>query len=109
MIRIVVCCQADRNKSGRGWHHHSRAPQSPVNGAGGITGCEYDAQSKGSFQSGPLFFGFFRRHTFFAPWTKSRETFVVPTALTTRQQTAGQEMSRLTMGISGAIALVLIS
>jgi hypothetical protein len=48
--------QADQRKSGRGWHHHSRAPQSPVNGAGGITGCGEDAPAKRSFQARIQFF-----------------------------------------------------
>jgi hypothetical protein len=34
-------------------------PASPVNGAGGITGCGNDAQARGSFQPGLVFFGFF--------------------------------------------------
>jgi hypothetical protein len=39
-------------------------PASPVNGAGGITGCGKDAQAFGSFQPGPAFFQIFSRPLF---------------------------------------------
>ena len=35
-------------------------PASPVNGAGGITGCRNDSRPKKSFQQGRTFFQFFR-------------------------------------------------
>ena len=54
-------------------------PASPVNGAGGITGCGNDAQAFGSFQPGPAFFQIFSRPIFVPemayfekPWASDR-------------------------------------
>jgi hypothetical protein len=65
---IVQHPEISQKIGGRGWHHHSHAPASPVNGAGGITGCGKDAQVLGSFQPGSLFFGFFRGHFLCLKW-----------------------------------------
>jgi hypothetical protein len=59
-------------------------PASPVNGAGGITGCQKDSQPKRSFQPGGAFFS-----DFFASRQRGHETFVVWAALTGRQQVNG--------------------
>jgi hypothetical protein len=43
-------------KEGRERHHHARAPTSPVNGAGGITGCRDYALPPESFLPASNFF-----------------------------------------------------
>jgi hypothetical protein len=74
----------------------------------GITGCPNDAQAEESFQPDILIFEVSR---FFRAADVDCETFSVMPALMTGNwlRTAGQEMSGLTTGFSGAIALLLIS
>jgi hypothetical protein len=60
-------------------------PASPVNGAGGITGCGNDAQAFGSFQPALAFFQIFSRQFLCLKWLILRN-FGVSTALIRDQQ-----------------------
>jgi len=54
----MFCCH-DGKKSRARLASPQPRPASPVNGAGGITGCGDDAQVQKSFQPGSAFFEFF--------------------------------------------------
>ncbi|MGC2178792.1 MAG: hypothetical protein WA650_11265, partial [Bradyrhizobium sp.] len=58
---IIVFSQGPRNKSGARLASPQPRPTSPVNGAGGITGCGKDARAERSFQPRITFFELFSR------------------------------------------------